>query len=558
MVSTFFGLETASRGLHANQDALSVVAQNVDNASTPGYSRQVANLTTTTPINLSYDGPPTTLIGTGVQVASITRDRNGFLDTQYRQQNAQVGQWTVDQDTLNQITGVINEPSNTGLSSALNTFWSDWSQLGSTPGNLSAADQLQQDAQTLTSTMNQTSQQLTQVANDLGATQSTTSQLATQMDQVNTYLTQIASVNQQISNADMSGSQPNDLMDQRDLLVDNLSNLVDVSTSDTNGVYTLTIGNNSSPAVTGSTVNQEMVFPGGTTSSPSLTAIDPSSVTGGQIKGIEDSLTTVNQYITNLDTFANQMATGSMSVQLDGDLQFPNPANGQMPFSVTIGGTTYPTGTPISTLGPTVSVDSTTGLVTVPSGTTVNVNGLNGLLQLGYSQSAQSTYPNTLQFFQAGNGAAPGAVITAANITVGVSADQIGYALRPQVSGSGSSTTFSAISGDGTLAMTASDMKSAQLTFTNAADPQMNMNGTLDQFLQAQVGQLGIQSQTANNQVKNQTSLLQQIDTQRQSVSGVDLNEEMSNMIQYQQGYNASAKMVSTIQDLFNTLMQAF
>lgn len=545
MLSTFFGLETAMRGVRANQDALDVTSNNVDNANTPGYSREVANLATTNALQLPGDGPIATQVGTGVQVASITRDRNAFLDTKYRQQNATTGEWTVDQNTLNQVTAVMNEPSSTGLSTVMQNFWASWSQLGSNPGNLSAAQEVQQNAVTVASALNQMASQYSQLSGDLNT------QLSTTMDQANSYMQGIAKLNGQISTAQNAGASPNNLLDQRDLLVDKLSNLVDVKTSTQNGQFTLTVGNNSSPAIGGSTVNQELVPQGGSTSSSFLTAIYPTSATTGQLKGIEDSIATVQQYSDNLNLFAQRLATGSTTVSLDGNWQF-QPSGSTMPVSGTLpDGTTFDSTTSISSLtSHGVTVDNKTGLVEVPSGTKVTVDGLNGLMKLGYAQAGQGS--GQPDFFTSGSA---GTAMTAGNIQVGVTAGQVGFALRPQITTSNGSTSLSALSGDGTLAMTASDMKSASLSFQSASGNGMQMSGTLDQFLQAQVGQLGIQSQTANHEVTNQNSLLQQIDNQRQSVSGVDLNEEMTNMIKYQQGYNASAKVVATVNDMLNTLI---
>ncbi|MCL6454456.1 MAG: flagellar hook-associated protein FlgK [Alicyclobacillus sp.] len=567
MVSTFLGLDTAVQGILLNQAQLDVTANNVDNASTPGYSRQTGNVVSMPYLSVPGEGPISTQLGTGAQVASVTRIRNAFLDTQYRQANSALGQWTVMQTTMNQVSSILDEPSNTGLSTMMQNFWSAWSQLGSNPGNLSAAQQLQQNAVTLTDTLNQMGNQYNQLTSDLNT------QLNATITQVNTDLATLANLNGQIAAATAAGSHPNDLMDQRDLLLDQLSNLVDISTTTaSDGTMSLTIGTNGSPAVVGSTVKQELVPDGGQASSSSVTAIYPSSTTSGQIRGIEDSLTKVNAYASDLDTFAQQLANGPVNVTLDGAWQFPLPpgsdsfpVSGTLPNGTTFAGAGSANPTSVSAIasnpanGVTVDKSVSPPLVTVPAGTIVQVNGINGLLKLGYSAQGQVAAAGFPDFFTAGSNAAAGTPITAANITVGVSGGQVGFALQPQVTQSGSSSTWTssdpALSGDGTLAMTASDVANAKFNFNNPADPSLNMSGTLNQFLQGQVGEIGIQAQTANHEVTTQTNLVQQVDNQRQSVSGVDLNEEMANMLKYQQGYNASAKIVETIQSMFDTLM---
>ncbi|MCL6593452.1 MAG: flagellar hook-associated protein FlgK, partial [Alicyclobacillus sp.] len=118
---------------------------------------------------------------------------------------------------------------------------------------------------------------------------------------------------------------------------------------------------------------------------------------------------------------------------------------------------------------------------------------------------------------------------------------------------------FTPAAGDGTLAITASNLKNSQVQFTSPSGSSVQMpltKGTLDAFLQAVIGQLGVQGQQANQQVTNLQALVQQVDTQRQSVSGVSIDEEMSDIIRFQQAYNASAKVISTLNEMLDELMQ--
>lgn len=572
MLGTFSGLNIASLGLSANQSLLEVTAQNVDNANTPGYSRQVAQLSTTPEISVPGAGPINMQVGTGVQVADISRIRNAFLDAQYRNQNAGLGQATVMQNTMNKISAIVNEPSNTGLSAAMQKFWTAWSQLGSNPGDLSAQTELNQAAQSVTSTMNQMGTQYTQLSSDLQT------QLKDTTVQANSDIKQIADLNKQIQAIQSTGGQPNDLMDKRDLLLDKLSNLADVKTS-TGADGSLQVSVGGTLAVSGDTVKASLAVPGAT---PSASDIPLSSVAGGQIKGLEDSLQKVQAYSNDLNTFVNHLANGSMNVKLAGSWQIPVNTAGQFTVSGTLpDGTAFKAGDPISsfTTAPAgkpddkVTVDnsvSPNGLVTIPAGTVIdNVQGLNGLLKLGYAQDGQvdptvadpnASPTSALPDFFVPTQQSGSSTMTASNITVGASAGQIGFALRPllRVDASGTkifSTSDPALSGDGTLAITATDMQNAAMTF-QSANPNADMTGTLGEFWQGEVGQLGIDAQQANNQVTNQTNLLQQVNQQRQSISGVNLDEEMTNMIKYQQGYTASAKIISAINGMLTSLMQ--
>ncbi|MCL6627405.1 MAG: hypothetical protein K6T68_12565, partial [Alicyclobacillus shizuokensis] len=220
-----------------------------------------------------------------------------------------------------------------------------------------------------------------------------------------------------------------------------------------------------------------------------------------------------------------------------------------LPVDMTIGGQSYSAGTLLSDIAadnPSLGITfDASGDATIPQGTQITVAGLNALEEMGYNENGDHAPP----LFLAGTGTS-GQPITAANITV-----------NPDVLSDVSQLAagLSTNAGDGTLATTISSLKSAEIQFSDAADSSATMplkQGTLDEFLQAVVGQLGIQGQQADQEVSAQQAVMQQIDMQRQSVSGVSIDEEMSNLIQYQQAYNASAKVISVINDLLDTLIQ--
>src|SRR6266540_4056214 len=116
MRSSFSGIEISRRALLASQGALDVVNHNISNANTPGYSRQTAALEAASPYTMPsmYKSPIPGQIGTGVEIQSITRARDGFMDNQYRRENKSLGYWGVQEDNLGKIEGVFNEPSDTG------------------------------------------------------------------------------------------------------------------------------------------------------------------------------------------------------------------------------------------------------------------------------------------------------------------------------------------------------------------------------------------------------------------------------------------------------------
>src|SRR4249920_459979 len=126
-IPTYMGLQTALSGLEAAQAAINTTGQNIANASTPGYSRQTVNLTEraqlTIPALSSVTGDGSQF-GTGVDITSITRIRDQFLDRQYRAQNTNENGNNTSSTILSQVQAGLDEPSSTGLSSQLDQFFS--------------------------------------------------------------------------------------------------------------------------------------------------------------------------------------------------------------------------------------------------------------------------------------------------------------------------------------------------------------------------------------------------------------------------------------------------
>jgi flagellar hook-associated protein 1 FlgK len=506
MLGSFLGLETATRGLEAAQAAIETTSHNVANANTPGYSRQRVNLAATPALPvLGLLSALAGQVGTGVLAASITRQRDAFLDQEYWQQNQYLGNWTAQQSAIQRVSSILNEPSDTGLATVLQNFWVAWDKLSADPTDLSARTLVVQSAQTLAQTLNETASQL----NDLQADLKTS--LGANVTQVNGLLNQIADLNGEIAKLEASGQTPNDLLDQRDLLVDKLSNLVAVTVSpQADGTYT--IGTGDYTLVQGNQVLLQLQDDP-SSDPPVLQLVDADGNaqatlddTGGQLQGTVNAMKTVAEYQADLDAFAAGLANGQMTVTLAGDW-----------------------------------TDSSGTLH--PAGSSVTVDGLNGLLGMGYDLQGN---PGTPLFVDKDSGDTSG--ITAANIAV-----------NPQIAGDVTrlAAGLSAKSGDGTLAATVSGARNAQVQFGDGSSAQMPLKqGTYDEFLQAMVGALGVLGQQINQEVTNQQALVQQIDQQRQSVSGVSIDEEMSDLIRYQQAYDASAKVIATLNDLFQNLLQ--
>lgn len=586
MLGTFLGLETSLRGLEAARAGINTVSHNIDNTNTPGYSRERLQLTEAQALDVpGFTTTGVGQVGQGVDVEQVQRVRSSFLDEQYRQQNAALGEANVEQDTLNKVAGIINEPSNTGISHAMQQYWQAWDTLGSNPGELSAKTSVIDAGQTLTDVMNQTANQLSDLHTNINHSVSAV------VDQVNSIVGQIANVSNQIAREQQTGTTPNNLLDQRGELLDKLSQLTNFTTKSTSvksdgGIsydeFSLFI--TSTDASTGDSTEVTMID--GTQPMPkdsvdqSGTSVDwteplagqrqllppnmvgqlqtnaegqmevgpidtsgstpgpvPLQGAGGEIQGYQSALKDVQNYQDDLNNFAANLANGQTSVTLLGDWDVPSP----LPSALNNVQVPDPSGNlvDLSTLQPPPTV--------IKAGTTIKVYGINQLTQMGYAQDGQGQ-----AFFTTSDGSSN---ITASNIRVGVTESSLAAAAKYDQN----SPSLTALTGDGSLATLISSLKNASMQFTNpspsAGPTATTTTGTLDNYLTSVVGQLGLQGQEANNNVNTQQGLVQQLDNQRQSISGVSIDEEMTKMIRYQQAYNASAKMVSAVNGMLNALM---
>jgi flagellar hook-associated protein 1 FlgK len=233
MRSTFAGLNTVVRGLYAQQVGLDTVGHNVSNASTDGYSRQSVNLATTMPGTI-YGSIGKMQIGTGVDIASIARVRDSFIDKQFWKETSTLGYAQTKQKTLSQIESVFMEPSDSGLQTTLNNFWNAWQTLSTNASDNGVRTLVRQRGVDLVDSIKNENDKLINMSTDINST------LKIKVGEVNHLTSEIAALNYQITRIEVGNDNANDLRDQRDYLVDQLSGLMKVSVKeDQYGNYTI-------------------------------------------------------------------------------------------------------------------------------------------------------------------------------------------------------------------------------------------------------------------------------------------------------------------------------
>ncbi|MCT4605030.1 MAG: flagellar hook-associated protein FlgK [Marinisporobacter sp.] len=226
MSGSFFGLNIARSALFASQRAMQIVGHNIANANTPGYSRQRLNVSESNPIGIPGGQG---MQGTGVDTKSIQQMRDAFLDFKIRKEFTTSGEWESKAEALKQIEAIFNEPSESGIRKVMSEFFSSLEELskGEKADDRTVRVQVRQKGIAFANALNHMYNQLSDMQ------QNTDFAVDTTVNQINGYAEEIAKLNKQISTHELDGSRANDLRDQRNLLIDKLSKLVDIDVKET-------------------------------------------------------------------------------------------------------------------------------------------------------------------------------------------------------------------------------------------------------------------------------------------------------------------------------------
>lgn len=509
MVSTFHGLETAKRGMTAQQLALYTTGHNIANANTPGYTRQRVSFSTAEPFpgaGLNRPQIPGQL-GTGVQPGTIERIREEFLDLQYRSENTKLGYYSSLSSALAKMEDIMNEPSDSGLQNIMSKFWSSLQNLADHPENLGTRQVVASQGQMVAETFNYYYNSLESIRKDLG------NEIDKTVKNINSIVSQIDELNKQIASVEPHGMLPNDLYDKRDQLVDQLSSLVGVK------VTAVKPNQYGQPLPTAIGLYEiEIIQKDG--SSLSLLSVD--HTTGASTLN-ELTLTIEN------DAIESVQVKGESLNNLTGKLQGLIESYGYHDENGDVKGH-YPE-----------MMEKLNKLAYAFA------SEFNHIHQQGYG--LDKTDPAG-EFFDLGDNTGSGydetinyAQIIKVRDEIIKDPSNIAAAKKPGEN-----------SGDNNNAFELADLKSKDFSDYSVPLPD-DMSGTFDFYYAAMIGDLGVAAQSANTNLDNVQVLVDSVEYNRQSVSGVSLDEELTNMITFQHAYNASARMITVIDEMLDKII---
>ena len=237
MRSTFTGLNTMVRGILANQLSLDTVGHNITNASTDGYSRQNVNLAATRgEARGSLYGD--ILVGTGVDAMSITRARSIYADRQFWSETATQEYYDVMQQNYEKLETIFDDSDQDGIQNAMHRFWETWQTLSANSSDDYARRNVISQAELMVNMIRTAADEMqVQMEHELD-------EIGMRVNDINDITSKIVLLNTHILEQEVTGATANDLRDQRDLLVDELSKYINVDVRENaDGQYNITSSN---------------------------------------------------------------------------------------------------------------------------------------------------------------------------------------------------------------------------------------------------------------------------------------------------------------------------
>lgn len=536
-------LTMAVNAMQVNQLAFNVVQNNVSNMNTTGYSKQRVNLATralggTQALNAQTQA----YRNAGVQIASISRYSNEYLAEYGRNNNSKLAYFSTAAEISNHITTLVEELSDGGLSKAFDDFYTAATNLQQKPTDKTSRMDYIEKANNVAILLNSKYKDLTDyrttlVGDGTGASMDA-SQLADNVNKANSLLDDLVQINKQIVSSGTLNSAANNLYDQRDAILNELSNYLDITTTiDNNGVATVSLGDRELVRHTTLTAKFSMEANNTIEDDQRITInlVDADGkllkanindqIQGGSIGAIldmggkSDTDLTVQTAIDLLNNLAQGFAETLNSIQKQGWNADGTPDKNATDFAMAI------------------STDADGNMILAAP---------------------------TEDFFVTNDGSN---ILTAGNISVNnilrTDSDKLAVA---KVSSEDVDNDFTQITVDGNTFWTLTDATNRKgvgngkgmidvLNTRNSTTNSSLNNLAPEDFLMSGISKIGIQADSIENQGTSQESIVKSIEDRLMSETSVDLNEELTDMIKYQRSYQASARVFNACCDILNTLV---
>lgn len=561
MQSTFSGLNTMVNGIYTQRLGLNTVGHNISNSNTEGYSRQTAHAAAT-PSSEVYTLAGASQVGNGSTVTSVIRARDIYADRQYWKENSTDGYYNGKANNYAKIESIFNDSDNSGVQNAMEKFYQAWQDCSTTASSDTSRQNVinagQNFAQSLQIAAKQTKEQIDSLYDDISLS----------VVKMNRLMGQVVELNKNIAGIEATGAHANDLRDQRDLIVDQLTSMTDITVYESaNGMYTLV--SNGTTLVNGITkVDLEMSAPKNNTTyslsdydimiKQTGTVYTPGN---GELKAQFEAVAEDKGYIDQVANMAAFMFT-TMNDQhkagygIDGSKDKPF-GNANAKDNATTGLNFYGESDKI------FEWDAKNGKLDVynkkADGTKDNaskesLSGMQILEILTVNSELTATDGHKKLATRSGERDTDGKLLyqtAAGGTTTDVTKaqkDAKGNPLPVDVNGTG----------DGSNAVWVAALFNCERDKTS---PEVNGtdrligNGSLYSYYNTSMTTMGSDASNMNGRVKFQSGVMDQVENLRSSTNGVNWDEELSNMITFQQGYSACSRCLSAMDECLDKLI---
>lgn len=618
MGSTFSGIELGKRSIMAHTDAISTAGHNISNANTEGYSRQRVQLKEFDPLyRPDLERPERAgMIGQGIDVQSITRIRDEMLDQRITAQQNQESYWDTRSKYYTMIEQIYNEPDEVSVRSNMDKFWESWQELSINPESQAARQAVVTRGESLSDSIKSKWENL------MGVGSLINSDIDSTVKQINSYANQIAAVNSEIVRSRGIGDNPNDLLDRRDLLVDKLSKLANITT-DRRDPDEFMVHLDGKVLVQGGVArNFDLVSLTDNNGYEKLVWADTredASVSGGTLGALIElrdvdvrneiqSLNTMTMNFSDLVNNVHRNAYGANNVTgLDFFTQhsfvenvngnFDRNGDGVLDHSYIFRFTGTTTLNPQEQIGfeGVMTFSGPSGNVQVPYHptdtveTVINrINDSNGEVKAYLDRNNNLVLKGTTAqnvenpdfvirhvedsgFFLTGYSgilAASGAdgaydfaradavdSLAGAQFAVSPVLNPAGYIEVNSVIKNDVKSVAAAFRDDSGNVNAGDGRAAVEIASIRNTKVMIGHERTLDDYFADSVTNVGLKGEQAENNLKSHMAIMNDLRTMRDSISGVNIDEELSDIIKFQHGYNAAAKFVTIWDSLIDTVI---
>lgn len=523
MRGSFFGLNVSLRGLYTSQRNLDVINHNISNVNTPGYSRQRTEQVAARPIPL-LNG--TGMLGTGSEVISIERVRDEYLDFKYWSESTSFAEWQAKKTVLSDIESMLNEPSDSGFNVILDDFFNSLQELSKDPGSLAVRTLVRQTGETVTKYFNSLANYFEELQNDLNH------QIDTKVSELNSLGLQIQQLNKQIYTSELDGNIANDLRDRRTVLIDQLSQIVNIDASE---------------VVTGKLINGEadkrMLI---TISGKAF--IDHFDFNPLAVTQREDKLNEEDTEKLFVIGWADGNRLNIKGGELKGLLDVRDGNEG-------VNGSPVYKGIPfyIKKLNEFVR----TFAMSFNEGYIDGTNGAGHVDGYGLSDEGDPDITGIRFFTMLDDARKP---VNSEDFIDGATEINDITTRYEKITAKNFSISLDIVENLKAIATADKPNEIGNINNINELikmrhNPHMFSEGAPEDFMVSIVSTIGVDSQQAVRLTDNQSAVVRQITNRRFADSGVSLDEEMADMVRHQHAYTAAARMVNTMAEIYDLLV---